>query len=133
VFGGKLDLYQEKIMRRIALGLVSSLISIVTTSTPSIASPFVYTTGGLLNSDLKTCLEDAKKAANKAGFTSGQEEAFDEDKKDANFYAYKSDSPISLAVRCFPSAGVYAIAVSGINNDASWKDYQKFVDIWFKK
>jgi len=119
-------------MHRIGFGLISSLISIVTTSTPSVASPFVYTTGGLLNSDLKTCLADAKKAANEAGFTSGQEEALDEDKNDANFYAYKSDSPVSLAVRCFPSAGVYAIAVSGINSDASWKDYQKFTDAWYK-
>ena len=120
-------------MRRIALGLISSLISVVTTSTPSIASPFVYTTGGLLNSDLKTCLADAKKAATKAGFTNGQEEVLDEDKKGANCFADKPDSPVSLAVRCYPSAGVYAFAVSGINSDASWKDYQTFIDAWFKK
>jgi len=120
-------------MRRIAFGLISSLISIVTTSTPSIASPFVYTTGGLLSQDLKTCLADAAKAATKTGFTSRQEEVLDDDKKNANFFAYKPNSPVSLAVRCYPSAGVYAFAVSGINSDASWESYQDFIGAWNQK
>ena len=86
-------------MHRTAFGLVPSLISVVFASAPSLASPFVYTTGGLLNTDLKTCMADAKSAANKAGFTEGQEEALDEGKKDGTFFASKDDDPITLAVR----------------------------------
>ena len=52
--------FQKKTMHRPAFGLVSSLISVVVASAPSQASPFVYTTGGLLNADLKTCMADAK-------------------------------------------------------------------------
>ena len=96
------------------------------------ASPFVYTTGGLLSSDLKTCMAQAKNAATKSGFTQDQEEVLDEDKKDAVFFASKPDSPLSLAVRCFPTAGVFSIAVSGINNDASYDQFKKFADIFYE-
>jgi len=126
------DLLAE-IMHQTAFGLVPSLISVVFASAPSLASPFVYTTGGLLNTDLKTCMADVKSAATEAGFTEGQEEVLDDDKKDGTFYASKPDAPVSLAARCFPTAGVYSLAVSGINLDASWEDFGKFVDALLKK
>ena len=124
-------LFQKKTMHRPAFGLVSSLISVVVTSAPSQASPFVYTTGGLLNADLKTCMADAKRVATKTGFTDGQE-VLDEDKKDASFFAFKTDAPISLAVRCFPTAGVYSLALSGINNDISFEEWQKFLKVFLE-
>ena len=124
--------FQKKTMHRPAFGLVSSLISVVVASAPSLASPFVYTTGGLLNADLKTCMADAKRVATKTGFTEGQEEVLDEDKKDASFFAFKTDAPISLAVRCFPTAGVYSLALSGVNNDTTWEEWQKFLKVFFE-
>jgi hypothetical protein len=124
--------FQKKTMHRPAFGLVSSLISVVVASAPSQASPFVYTTGGLLNTDLKTCIADAKRVATKTGFTEGQEEVLDEDKKDASFFAFKTDAPISLAVRCFPTAGVYSLALSGVNNDTTWEEWQKFLKVFFE-
>ena len=120
-------------MQRSAFAFLSSLISIAITSAPSLASPFVYTTGGLLTTDLKTCMANAKNAATKAGFTGTQEEFLDDDKKDGNFYAFKPDAPLSLAIRCFPTNGVYSLAVSGINNDAAWNALGKLLDAWFKK
>ena len=124
--------FQKKTMHRPAFGLVSSLISVVVTSAPSQASPFVYTTGGLLNADLKTCMADAKRVATKTGFTEGQEDALDEDKKDGSFFASKADAPLSLAVRCFPTAGVYSLALSGVNNDNTWEEWQKFLKVYFE-
>ena len=124
--------FQKKTMHRPAFGLVSSLISVVITSAPSQASPFVYTTGGLLNADLKTCMADAKRVATKTGFTEGQEDALDEDKKDGSFFASKADAPLSLAVRCFPTAGVYSLALSGVNNDNTWEEWQKFLKVFFE-
>jgi hypothetical protein len=124
--------FQKKTMHRPAFGLVSSLISVVVTSAPSQASPFVYTTGGLLNADLKTCMADAKRVATKTGFTEGQEDALDEDKKDGSFFASKADAPLSLAVRCFPTAGVYSLALSGVNNDTTWEEWQKFLKVFFE-
>ena len=118
-------------MYRTAFGLVSSFISLFIASAPSLASPFVYTTGGLLNTDLKTCIADAKRVATKTGFTDGQE-VLDEDKKDASFFAFKTDAPISLAVRCFPTAGVYSLALSGINNDISFEEWQKFLKVFLE-
>ena len=123
---------QKKTMHRTAFGLVSSLISVVITPAPSLASPFVYTTGGLLNADLKTCMADAKRVATKTGFTEGQAEVLDEDKKDGSFFAHKTDAPLSLAVRCFPTAGVYSLALSGINNDTSFEEWQKFLKVFFE-
>ena len=120
-------------MWRTAYGLASSLTSIVITCAPCLASPFAYTTGGLLNTDLKTCLAHAKSAATKAGFTEGQEEALDEDKKDGSFFASKPNIPVALAVRCFPTAGVFSLAVSGINNDTSFEEFKKLVDAFYKE
>ncbi len=111
--------------------LVASIAGSVLVVPDVWASPFVYTTGGLLSSDLKTCMAQAKSSASKSGFTQDQEEVLDEDKKDATFYASKPDSPLSLAVRCFPSAGVFSIAISGINNDMSFEQFKRFTDIFY--
>lgn len=77
-------------------------------------------------------MADAKRVATKTGFTAGQAEVLDEDKKDGSFFAYKIDAPLSLAVRCFPTAGVYSLALSGINNDTSFEEWQKFLKVFFQ-
>lgn len=114
-------------MRKTPLRIVLSLISFTFSSAPSLASPYVYTTGGLLNTDLKTCMAAVKSAATEVGFTESQEEVLDDDNKDGTFYASKPDAPVALSARCMPTAGVYSLAVSGINFDVSWKDFGKFV------
>ncbi len=120
-------------LQKTLLGLLPILASMTIVSSPSLASPYVYTTGGLLNADLKTCIADAKSSATQTGFTAEQEEVLDEDKKDGTFFASKPDAPISLAVRCFPTSGVYSLAVSGINNDRSFDEWKKFVNVFVSK
>jgi len=120
-------------MKLHALSLISAATSTFIAIPPSLAAPHVYTTGSLLNTDLKTCMADAKSAADKVGFTSDQEDAFDDDKKDGTFYATKPDAPLALAVRCYPTAGVVTFGVSGINSDQTWDSYTKYIDSFFKK
>ena len=112
--------------------LLIAVLTTATTASAASATPFVYTTGGLLSSDLKTCLAQAKTAATQTGFTESQEEVLDDDKKDGSFYASKPDAPMSIAIRCFPTAGVFSLALSGINNEASFDQYKAFVDAFLK-
>lgn len=112
--------------------LIAATAILTAIASPALASPFVYTTGGLLNTDLSTCLSDAEKAAKETGFTQDQEKALDEDKKDGTFFASKPDAPVSLVVRCAPTYGVVTIAVSGINNDVTFEEYGRFNKVFFK-
>jgi hypothetical protein len=109
----------------------ASIVCFLLASPVAMASPFVYTTGGLLSGDLKSCLKQAKGAADKSGFTQDQEDVLDEDGKDGVFFASKPDMPMSLAVRCFPTAGVVSLALSGINNDLSFEQFKKYVDNFY--
>jgi hypothetical protein len=120
-------------MKLHALALISTATSTFIAIPPSLAAPHVYTTGSLLSTDLKTCMADAKSAADKAGFTSDHYDALDDDKKDGTFFATKPDIPTSLAVRCYPSGGVVTFAIGGINQDQTWDSYRKYIDSFYKK
>ena len=119
-------------MQRMLISAMSALTGGLFVGPASFASPFVYTTGGLLSTDLKTCLAQARTAASQAGFTQDQEDVLDDDKKDATFFAVAPDAPLTVTVRCFPTAGVFSLAVGGINNDVSFERFKSFVDAFYK-
>jgi hypothetical protein len=119
-------------MQKFLISLMSAVAGVVVIGSPSLASPFVYTTGGLLCSDLKTCMKQAGRAATQAGFTNDQLEVLDDDKKDGSFFASKPDAPLMATVRCYPTAGVFSLAVGGINNDITYEQFKAFVDAYYK-
>jgi hypothetical protein len=120
-------------MHRSLVELMSAMAAAVVIASPSLASPFVYTSGGLLSGDLNTCMKQARRAATQTGFTSDQEEVLDDDKKDGQFFASKPDAPLSATVRCFPTAGVFSLAVGGINNAITYEQFKAFVDAYYKE
>lgn len=109
----------------------AAIVGFLVASPVALASPYVYTTGSLLSGDLKSCLKQAKSAADKSGYTKNQEEILDDDGKDGVFYALNPDMPLSLAVRCAPTVGVVSLAVSGINNDLTFDRFKKYVDYYY--
>jgi hypothetical protein len=95
---------------------------------PALASTNAYVTGGLLSGGLNQCLENAKKAATKAGFTESQEVVFDDDKKAGDFHANQKGSTLHMTMRCDPPQGVWSVAVSGVDNEQTFKGYNEVLN-----
>ena len=91
------------------------------------ASTVVYTFGGLLSTNLKECLQNAKSAATKAGFSENQQDILDLNQKAGDFHASKPGSPLSMSMRCDPSLGVYSIGVSGVDARATFESLRVIV------
>ena len=89
-----------------------------------------YVTGDLLSGDVQTCLNNMKLAADKAGFTEQQFKAISDNKKVGDFHADKKDTPLHFTGHCDPTNGVWAIGVSGIDDDQTFKAFTKVVDAY---
>ena len=103
---------------------ISATLSVLTNPTlPALAGTSAYVGGGLLSGGLDKCLQDAKKAATKAGFSEYQEIVMDENKKAGDFHADQKDSTLHMTMRCDPPEGVWSIAVSGVDSEQTLKGY----------
>jgi len=111
--------------------LIATSAAITMLSNPfayALAGTSAYVTGGLLSGGLQKCLEDAKKAATKAGFTEYQEVLMDEDKRAGDFHADQKDSTLHMTMRCDPQRGIWSVAVSGVDNEQTYKGYNAVMD-----
>ncbi len=112
-----------------AIGIViatSTAITVLCGSFISVqAGTTAYVTGGLLSGGLDKCIKDAKVAATKAGFSESQEVLLDDDKKAGDFHADQKGSTLHMTVRCAPPQGVWSLAVSGIDNEQTYKGYNE--------
>ena len=104
----------------------SAVIGAMTAAvSPALAGTSAYVTGGLLGGGLEKCLTNAKKAATKAGFTETQEVLMDDDKKAGDFHADQKDSTLHMTARCDPPRGIWSIAVSGVDNEQTYKGFNE--------
>ncbi len=94
-------------------------------TSPALAGTSAYVTAGLLSGSVEKCLQDVIAAANKAGFTESQETLMDNDKKAGDFHADQKGSTLHMTARCGPPEGVWSIAVSGIDNEQTFKGHNE--------
>jgi hypothetical protein len=115
-------------MRELFSTAVVSVAAIATlggASPSAFAGTSAYVTAGLLSGGLEKCLQEVKAAANKAGFTESQETVMDDDKKAGDFHADQKGSTLHMTARCDPPEGVWSLAVSGIDNEQTFKGYNE--------
>jgi hypothetical protein len=118
-------------MKKLSLIALSTMTAITTLGTvpPSaLAGTSAYVSGGLLDGGLEKCLQDAEKAATKAGFTESQETVLDDGKKAGDFHADQKGSTLHMTFRCDPPNGVWSIAVSGIDNEETFNGFNKVME-----
>jgi hypothetical protein len=92
------------------------------------AGTTAYVAGGLLSGSAETCLKDMKVAADKTGFSESQQILMDDNKKAGDFHANQKGSPLHFTARCNPVDGVWSIAVSGIDNQQTYEEFNKVFD-----
>ena len=104
------------------------LLALSTATSPSLAGTNAYVGSGLLSGSVEDCLKDMKGLADKTGFTEAQEVVMSNDKKSGDFHADKKDSSLHLVAKCDPATGVWALAVSGIDNQQTYDEFSKAFD-----
>lgn len=72
-----------------------------------------------------TCLANAEKALRAEGFNRNLESRSSAEEKAGTVYAFYDDEPIIAVIQCIQKAGITLLGVSGIDNDTTWKLYQK--------
>ena len=95
---------------------------------PVLASPHVYTGGGTFDDSQNSCLREAKRTARNLNYL--EEEVLYSDGM-VDFYATKRNSPVSLAVNCAGSIGVYSVAVSSTSNDRAFDAFNEFYEYMY--
>ena len=94
----------------------------------TIAAPHVYTGGGTFSDSQQSCLREAKRTARNLDYI--EEEVIYGDGM-VDFYATKRRSPVSLAVNCAGSIGVYSIGISSTNNDNAFDSFNEFYELMY--
>jgi hypothetical protein len=95
----------------------------------AIAGTSAYVTSGTLTKTVDQCLKDLKSTGEKNGFTVAQETLFDKNGMAGDFHADKAGAPLHFTGRCNSVSKTWGIAVSGINNDETFSQYQKFFNL----
>jgi hypothetical protein len=91
------------------------------------AGTSAYVGGGLLSGTVESCIKNMKTAADNTGFTESQETVLSKDKRSGDFHADSKDSPLHFTATCDPATGIWAIAISGIDNS---KTYESYLNVW---
>ena len=105
----------------------TAIAGLLLAPTPAAAMPHVYADMFLGVSSLESCIEDAERVGRKHGFTDDIE-VVEHGNTLRDFYADHKNLPVSFTVSCSTRLGGAAYAVAGMNNDITFKIFQKIFD-----
>ena len=115
-------------MKAIKFTLFAGAFSLMTSS--AFANTYVRTTSWLMTEGKETCLSEAAKVANKAGFTEDHYTGTADDYSSSNFYADSKSGPYAFTVFCDEDSGTASAAVSGISFEGTYQIWDRVIDIW---
>tara|TARA_Y100000991_G_C21792738_1_gene271999 strand:- start:81 stop:449 length:369 start_codon:yes stop_codon:yes gene_type:complete len=108
--------------------LISLTVGFFQASLPAKATPYVYTTGGFLNSNTRLCVREAKRIANASGFQV-IEVAYDENSENgATIFGQNISRGTSFTFRCETAYGTYSYATGSLNNSTAYEFYQNILE-----
>ena len=108
--------------------LISLTVGFFQASLPAKGTPYVYTTGGFLNSNTRLCVREAKRIANASGFQV-IEVAYDENSENgATIFGQNTSRRTSFTFRCETAYGTYSYATGSLNNSTAYEFYQNIIE-----
>jgi hypothetical protein len=96
------------------------------------ARPFLYVSSFTHGGSARECLEGAKAALERSGFTRDLSiDYFDDQSIGGHVGGMLPDAPVAAKIECDQSIGVTALAVSGLDNELTYEKYgQLFEAKW---
>jgi hypothetical protein len=116
-------------IKTINRSLLTVTVAVCSVTNSAVAGTSAYVTSGTLTKTVDQCLKDMKSIAEKTGFTVSQETLIDKNGMAGDFHADKAGAPLHFTARCNSVSKTWGIAVSGINNDETFSQYQKFFNL----
>lgn len=93
------------------------------------ARPFLYVSSFTHGGSAKECLEGARLALQRSGFTRDLGiEYFNDHSRGGHAGGILPDAPVAAKIECDKSIGVTALAVSGLDNELTYQKYSQLFD-----
>lgn len=107
--------------------LISLTAGFFQTCLPAKATPYVYTTGGLLYSSTSSCVREAKRIANASGFKVIEVAYDDNSDYGATVFGRNNSRETSFTFRCETAYGTYSYATGSLDNSTAYEFYQNIL------
>ena len=115
-----------KMQRRVVQSILGALIGAIVIPAELNAKPFVYTSVFSYDSTYKVCLRNAKELLRKNGFDRFEDDDINIKSRRAATTAYHESEYITVDITCYQKHGITSLAVSGLDNDLTYRIYEKF-------
>jgi hypothetical protein len=114
---------------RTAAHFVLAAILGTSIATPASARPHIYITTTSYIGKTETCLNNAKEILSKQGFKRALEISYYATKESGGWIeGVQVDMPVRAIIECNGKEGITAFAVSGLDNDETFKKYSALYD-----
>ena len=126
----KIYFYLLKV-KALSLTAISALFTAGSIFAPAFARPYLYVSGFTYSGSANECLQGARKALAKAGFTRDLEiEKNDGDAAGKGGYVggYLKNEAVTAEIDCDSSQGMTTLGVSGLNYELTYKKYEELFD-----
>ena len=118
-------------MKARSLAPVSALLTAGSIFAPAFARPHLYISGFTYSGSANECLQGARKALVKAGFTRDLEiEKYDGDAAGNGGFVggYLKNEAVTAEIECDSSQGMTIVGVSGLNDDLTYEKYEELYE-----
>tara|TARA_A100001035_G_C27591518_1_gene412154 strand:- start:167 stop:535 length:369 start_codon:yes stop_codon:yes gene_type:complete len=94
---------------------------------PAKATPYIYTTGGFLDSNTRLCVREAKRIANASGFEVIEIVYDNNSENGATIFGRNFSRKTSFTFRCETAYGTYSYATGSLDNSTAYEFYQNVI------
>lgn len=116
-------------MNTLVRQLANSLV--LDTEAEPASPPCVYTTAICTDADLVTCLSGVARISRDLGFSEEPETLYSSDGASATYHADHCREAVTLAVDCNPRRRTVALAVSGLDDEATHGCFRELEEALF--